>query len=76
MFVLTWTHRTLCFDLGPLHGNGDTVEEDNNKHHMVKHLVRDDFIAAHTNPVRYDQVRHFRIQSQHERMNTDYPIIM
>lgn len=63
MFVLMCTHRTLCLNLGPLHGNGDAVEEDNNKHHMVKHLVRDDFIAAHTNPVRYDQVR--RLEYRH-----------
>lgn len=56
--MLVCTYRTPCFNLGPLHGNSDTVEKDYNKHHMVKHLVRDDFIAGHTNPVKYDQVRH------------------
>lgn len=37
-------------DLGAFHGDGDTVEEDDDKDHMVKHLVRDDPVTEEAEP--------------------------
>ena len=39
------THGTEGFDERPLHGDGDAVEEDDDQHDMVEHLVVDDLIA-------------------------------
>lgn len=35
-------------DFGSFHGNGNAVEEDDHQDDMIKHLVRDDFIAHQT----------------------------
>lgn len=40
------THSAAWVNVWPLQGNGDTVEEDEDKDHVVKHLVCDDFLAG------------------------------
>lgn len=45
-----WTHGTGGVDAGPLHGDGDAVEEDDDQHDVVKHLVGDDFVAQDPKP--------------------------
>lgn len=44
------TYGTVGVDTRPLHGDGDAVEEDDDQHDMVKHLVRDDLIAHEPEP--------------------------
>lgn len=44
------THRTGRVNARPLHGYGDTVEEDNDQHNVVKQLVGDDLIAQGPKP--------------------------
>lgn len=44
------TYSTFGVDSRPLHGDGDAVEEDNNQHDVVKHLVGDDLIAQDPEP--------------------------
>lgn len=38
-------------DPGTLHGNRDAVEENDHQDDMVEHLVSDDLVASHTEPV-------------------------
>lgn len=52
------THSTGGVDSGPLHGDGDAVEKDDDQNHMVKHLVSNDLIACYTKPARYNQNHH------------------
>ena len=40
------THSAVGVNFGALHSDGDTVEEDEDKDHVVKHLVCDDFLAG------------------------------
>lgn len=37
-------------NFGALHSDGDTVEEDDDEDHMVKHLVGDDPVTQETKP--------------------------
>lgn len=48
--VVPGTHSTVRVDLGAFHGDGDTVEEDDDKDHMVEHLVRDDPVTEEAEP--------------------------
>lgn len=50
LFVILGTHSTVRVDFGALHGNGDAVEEDDDKDHVVKHLVGDDPVAQEAEP--------------------------
>ena len=52
---MCFTHSTAGINPGPLHGNSDAVEEDDEKNHMVKHFVGDDLIANYTEPVRKER---------------------
>lgn len=45
------THSTVGVDLGALHGDGDAVKEDDDKDHMVEHLVGDDSVTQEAEPV-------------------------
>lgn len=44
------THSTAGVDARPLHGDSDAVEEDDDQHNVVKHLVGDDLIADDPKP--------------------------
>lgn len=44
------THSAVGVDLGTLHGNGDAVEEDDDKDHMIEHLVGDDAVTQEAEP--------------------------
>lgn len=44
------THSAGGVDAWPLHGDSDAVEEDDDQHDMVKHLVGDDPIAHDPKP--------------------------
>ena len=44
------THSAVGVNFGALHGDGDTVEEDDDEDHMVKHLVGDDPVTQETKP--------------------------
>lgn len=44
------THSAVGVNFGALHGDGDTVEEDDDEDHMVKHLVGDDSVTQETKP--------------------------
>lgn len=44
------THSTGGIDARPLHGDGDTVEEDDDQHDVVKQLMGDDLIAQDPEP--------------------------
>lgn len=46
------TYCTVGVNTRPLHGDGDAVEEDDDQHDMVKHLVGDDLIAHDPEPDR------------------------
>lgn len=46
------TYCTAGVNARPLHGDGDAVEEDDNQHNVVKHLVADDLIAHVPKPDR------------------------
>lgn len=46
------TYCTSGVNARPLHGDGDAVEEDDNQHNVVKHLVGDDLIAHVPKPDR------------------------
>lgn len=39
------THSAGGVDARPLHGDGDAVQEDDDQHNVVKHLVSDDLIT-------------------------------
>lgn len=54
MFEAQYTHGASGFNPRPLHSNGDAVEEDDDKDNVVKHLVGDDLIAAHTKSAKHD----------------------
>jgi hypothetical protein len=44
------THSAVGVNFGALHSDGDTVEEDDDEDHMVKHLVGDDPVTQETKP--------------------------
>lgn len=44
------THSAGGVDTGTLHGNSDAVEENDDQHNMVKHLMGDDLIAQDPKP--------------------------
>lgn len=46
------THGAAGLDVRPLHGDGDAVEEDDDQHHVVKHLMCDDLIAHDPKPAK------------------------
>lgn len=48
--VCSDTHTTVSIDLRPLHGDGDAVEENDDEHDVVKHLVGDDIVAQDPKP--------------------------
>lgn len=51
------THSAVGVNLGALHGNGDTVEEDDDEDHVVKHLVGDDPVTQETKPAPGTEVK-------------------
>jgi len=65
------THSAEGVDSGPLHSNSDAVEKDDDKNHMVKHLVRDDFIACHTKPARHNHTRYIELSVANRQHNAD-----
>lgn len=68
------THSAGGVDSGPLHGNSDAVEKDDDKNHMVKQLVSDDFIAGHTKPARHNHTRHGGLSDANIQHNVDHKI--
>ena len=44
------THSAVGVDLGALHGDGDTVQEDDDEDHVVEHLVGDDSVTQEAEP--------------------------
>lgn len=46
------THSAGGVDARPLHGDSDAVEEDDDQHNVVKHLVGDDLITQDPKPER------------------------
>lgn len=46
------TYCAAGVDARPLHGDGDAVEEDDDQHNVVKHLVVDDLVAHKPKPGR------------------------
>lgn len=44
------THRAGGVNARPLHCDGDTVEEDNDQHNVVKQLMGDNLIAEYPKP--------------------------
>lgn len=46
------THSAGGVDARPLHCDSDAVEEDDDQHNVVKHLVGDDLIAQDPKPDR------------------------
>lgn len=44
------THSACGVDARPLHGDSDAVEEDDQQHNVVKHLVGDDLLADDPKP--------------------------
>lgn len=45
-----FTHGAAGVDARPLHRDSDTVEEDDDQHNVVEHLVGDDLIAQDPKP--------------------------
>lgn len=50
------THGAGGVDAWPLHGDGDAVEEDDDQHDVVEHLVGDDLIAQDPKPDKKDSL--------------------
>lgn len=44
------THSAVGVDFRALHGDGNTVEEDDDEDHVVKHLVGDDPVTQEAEP--------------------------
>lgn len=51
------THSAVGVNFGALHGDGDTVEEDDDEDHVVKHLVGDDPVTQEAEPASRDRVK-------------------
>ena len=51
------THSAVGVNFGALHGDGDTVEEDDDEDHVVKHLVGDDPVTQETEPAPGTEVK-------------------
>lgn len=51
------THSAVGVNFGALHGNGDTVEEDDDQDHVVKHLVGDDPVTQEAEPAPGTEVK-------------------
>lgn len=51
------THSTVGVNFGALHGDGDTVEEDDDEDHVVKHLVGDDPVTQEAEPAPGTEVK-------------------
>lgn len=56
------THSAGGVDARPLHGDSDAVEEDDDQHNMVEHLVVDDLIAQDPKPDQKDIDRNVKLQ--------------
>lgn len=44
-------------NFGALHGDGDTVEEDDDEDHVIKHLVGDDPVTQEAEPAPGTEVK-------------------
>lgn len=47
-------HHAVRLDVGSLQRNGDAVEEYEDQHDVIEHLVSDDLLTAHTEPAHRD----------------------
>jgi len=50
-------HRAVGLDVGSLQSDCDAVEEDEEQHNMIKHLMSDDFLTAHPEPAENERER-------------------
>lgn len=48
----------MWLDVGSLERDGDAVEEDEDQHDVIKHLMSDDLLTTHTEPAHRDREMH------------------